>query len=96
MTHGVVPENSHCYSVNGSLLGHVYTERHLKNGPLKLSIVPMNNGQNGHHQFSSIVQQIIIDAMLNNNGQFFKEKLLRCHIFSPGMIFYIHSILIDP
>ena len=56
MTHGVVPENSHCYSVNGSLLGHVYTERHLKNGPLKLSIVPMNNGQNGRHQFSSIVQ----------------------------------------
>ena len=25
MSHGIAPENSHCYSVNGSLLGHVYT-----------------------------------------------------------------------
>ena len=47
----------------------------FKNDQLLLSIVSMNNGQNGSSPTLSVIQPVTIDTMLNNNGPSFSKVM---------------------
>ena len=47
----------------------------FKNDQLLLSIVFMNNGQNGSSPTLSVIQPVTIDTMLNNNGPSFSKVM---------------------